>query len=177
MYVVVRTSSDPRALADAARAAVHDVAPSVPVMSMLTMNEHLGGVLARTRWMATLLSAFALFALSLAVTGMFGIIAFSVQQRRSEIGLRIALGAQPSAVARMVAAQGFGWFVLGAAIGLPIALATSRALRGLLYEIAPSDPLTYGIVIAALLVAGVFGAWVPALRATRVDPLDALRAQ
>jgi putative ABC transport system permease protein len=176
MYVLVRTAGDPAVYAAAMRNAAREVASDVPVLRLLTLNEHLSGVLARTRLMALLLGSFAAFALALSVIGVFGIIAFSVEQRRSEIGLRLALGAEPSGVANLVAGTGFAWFALGIGIGLPCAIAASRALRGLLYDIPATDGITYAAVIGTLLVTGALGAWIPARRAANVDPRETLRA-
>jgi ABC-type antimicrobial peptide transport system permease subunit len=123
-----------------------------------------------------LLTAFSCFAFALAVIGVFGIIAWSVEQKRSEIGIRIALGATPSHVANLMAGKGFAIFACGVGIGVPAAVAASRLLRGLLYDIAPTDGLTFGIVIVALLLTGALAAWIPARRAASTDPGDALRS-
>jgi predicted permease len=176
MYLMARTNGDPSLLAPIARNVVRDAAPGVPVTKILTLDEHLASVLARTRILAVLLTAFSCFAFALAVIGVFGIIAWSVEQKRSEIGIRIALGATPSHVANLMAGKGFAIFACGVGIGVPAAVAASRLLRGLLYDIAPTDGLTFGLVIVGLLLTGALAAWIPARRAASTDPGDALRS-
>jgi predicted permease len=177
MYMMARTKGDPVLLAPLVRRAVRDAAPGVPVMRTLTLEEHLADVLARTRLLAMLLTAFAIFAFALAIIGVFGVIAWSVEQRRSEIGIRIALGASPSHVANAVAGTGFAWFALGVGLGVPCAVAATRVLRGLLYDIAPTDGLTYGIAITTILITGAVASYVPARAAARIDPATAMRTE
>ncbi|HEX6694168.1 MAG TPA: ABC transporter permease [Longimicrobiales bacterium] len=177
MYVFVRTTGNPADLAPAIRAAVQEAAPGVPVTTLQTMKHHFADVLARTRLMTLLLGGFAVFALTLAMVGVFGVITFNVEQRRAEIGLRLALGAQPHAVAARIALHGLAWFGIGITVGIPAAFAASRMLQGLLYDIAPTDVTTYACVLVTLAAAGLAGAWLPSRRAASVDPCCTLRSQ
>ena len=177
MYMMARSDSDPSLLAPVIRNAAREAAPGVPVVKMLTLEEHLASVLARTRLLAVLLTSFAIFAFALAIIGVFGVIAWSVEQRRSEIGIRIALGATPTRVANLVAANGFLFFAVGVALGVPAAIVGTKMLRGLLYDISTTDGLTFGIVITGLAVVGALAAYIPARRAAGVDPAEALRRE
>jgi ABC-type antimicrobial peptide transport system permease subunit len=127
------------------------------------------------RFLTTLLGVFAAVALALAAVGVYGVMSYSVAQRTREMGIRIALGAKPGDVRRMVIAQGFSLALGGIGLGLAAALVLSRTLRALLYDVAPRDPLTLGVVSAALALVALVACWIPARRATGADPLRALR--
>ncbi len=139
------------------------------------MSDLVDDQLASRRTQADVLGAFAGLALLLAGLGIYAVISFAVAQRTQEIGIRMALGAQPANVVRMVLGEGVRTMFIGIAIGLVSALALARAVAHLLYGIAPSDPLTFGAVPVILAVVGLLACWIPARRATRVDPLIALR--
>jgi ABC-type antimicrobial peptide transport system permease subunit len=159
------------------REAVHAVDPDVPIENVRTMEEIRSQSLATPRLTATLLTIFAGLALLVTVTGITGVIATSVSQRTSEFGVRMALGARRSRVLAMVLRQGLWLVALGLAIGLIASFAVVRVLQTYLYDTAPTDPLTFVIVAIAFLAAGSLAALGPAWRATRVDPMLALRAE
>jgi putative ABC transport system permease protein len=127
------------------------------------------------RFLSLLLATFAGIALFLAAIGIYGVMAYAVAQRTQEIGVRMALGAQRLHVLRLVFGQGFVLLAIGTAIGLAGAFALTRLMHSLLFEITPTDPLTYSAVVVLLAVVALFACYIPARRATRVDPLVALR--
>jgi predicted permease len=176
MYVVVRTAGDPNALAGAMRRAVAALDPQLPVYNVATMQERVAQSVARPRVTAVLVALFGASALGLAAFGIYGVVAFSVAQRTRELGVRVAVGARPGDVVRLVVRQGMQPAVAGVAVGLVVALAAARLIAGLLFGVGAADPLTFAGV--ALFLAGVALAatWLPARRATRVSPLEALRA-
>jgi len=141
------------------------------------MQSHLdnGIALFFVRFAALLAGIFGLVGLVLATVGIYGVIAYSVSQRTHEIGVRIALGAQRGDVLRMVIGHGLVLAITGATIGLAIALAVTRLMKSLLYEVSTTDPMTFTLVTVALLLVSFVAGWVPAHRATRIDPMAALR--
>jgi putative ABC transport system permease protein len=177
MIVFVRTMRDAATLGDEIRRAVRDVAPQLPVDDMQTMTQRESTATARNRFHAMLLTAFALAALLLAAIGIYGVLSFAVTARTREIGIRIALGAERASMQRLVIGEGLALFVVGGVIGLAGAFAGARVLRTFLFDLTPSDPVTYVAIIVVLGVTAVLASWVPALRASRVDPVIALRAE
>jgi predicted permease len=177
MIVFVRTTKDAAALGDEIRRAVRDVAPQLPVYDMRTMTQRESTATARNRFHAMLLTAFALAALLLAAVGIYGVLSFAVTARTREMGIRIALGAERASVQRLVIGEGLALVAVGVAIGLVGALGAARVLRTFLFDLTPSDPVTYAAIIVVLGVTAVLASWVPALRASRVDPVIALRAE
>jgi putative ABC transport system permease protein len=175
MTILVRTANDPRLIAPAARAALQQLDPELPLAGVATMDQLLADSLSRSRFTMLLLGIFASVALLLAAVGIYGLIAYSVTQRTQELGIRIALGAQRRDVLRLVLAQGTRLTFLGVAIGLFAALALSRLLSTLLFAVSASDPLTFAGVAALLAVVALLACFIPARRATRVDPIVALR--
>ncbi len=175
--VLVRVTGDPVAAASIIREAVRAVDPDVPVENVRTMAEIRDLSLATPRLTAVLLSIFAALALLVTATGITGVIATSVSQRTREFGVRMALGAGRASVLKMVIAQGLVLVALGLAVGMAVSLALVRVLQSYLYATGPSDPLTFVLVSIALLVAGTLAALGPAWRATRADPMLALRAE
>ena len=173
---LVRVTGDPIAAVSIIREAVHAVDPDVPIENVRTMAEIRDRSLATPRLTAMLLSVFAVLALIVTGTGITGVIATSVSQRTREFGVRMALGAGRTSVLTMVLGQGLVLVALGLVIGIAVSLALVRVLQSYLYATEPTDPLTFILVIAALLVAGALAAIGPAWRATRVDPMLALRA-
>jgi ABC-type antimicrobial peptide transport system permease subunit len=139
------------------------------------MDEFLAGPLAQPRLGALLLSALGLAALLLAVIGLYGVTAAAVREETRDIGVRMALGATPARVRREVVGRALAVTAGGAAVGLVTALAATRLLRTILYEVTPTDPLTLAVVLVLLIVGGVVAAYLPARRATRIDPAEALR--
>lgn len=177
MTVLVRTSSDPLALVSAARAELQQLDPELPMAAVATMDQLLADSLSRSRFTMLLLGIFAAVALVLSAVGVYGLIAYSVTQRTQELGIRIALGAQRRDVLRLVLAQGTRLTLLGVAIGILAALAFSRLLATLLFGVSATDPLTFAGVAGLLAFVALAACFIPARRATRVDPIVALRYQ
>ncbi len=173
--LVVRTAGDPLAIAADVRRAVREVDKDQPVTSILSMEQILADSVALPRFRTLLLTLFAALALLLAAVGIYGVMSYTVTQRTHEIGIRMALGAQNTDVLRLVVGQGLKLALLGIAIGLGGAFALTRILTGFLYNVTASDPLTFSLV--SLLLAGValLACYIPARRATKTDPLVALR--
>jgi len=174
-YLALRTSVAPASLAGVVRQEVAALDPELPVFDVKTMQQRLGGSLATARAQALLLSLFALAALALAAVGVYGVTSYSVAQRRREFGIRVALGAQSSSVMRLVLRHGLGLALLGTAVGLAGAASLSRVLAHLLFELSPTDPATFAGAVLGLLATAVLACYLPARRATRVDPAVALR--
>jgi putative ABC transport system permease protein len=172
---VVRTRVDTEVAIAAARAQVHAADKDLALTQVATLEEVVDASMAGARFRTTLLSGFAGIALLLAALGIYGVLAYFVSQRAREIGIRVALGAKPSGVFRMVVRQGMVPVILGAAAGIAVAIPMTTLLRTLLFGVQPIDPPTYAIALTALAGIAVAACAVPALRATRVDPLVALR--
>jgi len=177
MYLLVRSSVDPAGLATGVRSLVAALDPLLPVSRVRTMDELLGQSVAEPRYRTTLLGIFAGVALLLATVGIYGVLSYTVGQRTQEIGIRMALGAQRRDILSVVLREGMALSALGVAIGLAGAAALSRVLSGLLFGVGPMDPATFGAVSGLMLCAAFAACYVPARRATRVDPLVALRAE
>jgi len=148
---------------------------SLPVSAIRTMDDVLSTAQARPRFLTLLLTLFAGVALVLAAVGIYGVISYSVAQRTSEFGIRIALGAAPQDVLSMVLGQGLMLGAVGVVLGAGGALALTRYIRGLLFGISSFDPLTFIVMAAVLTTVTLAACWIPARRATRVDPMIALR--
>jgi putative ABC transport system permease protein len=178
MQVAVRSAGgDPLALVSAVRAAVAAVDRELPMTRVETMDDALAGSISTERLMAWLLFAFAAVALVMAAAGLYGVIAYAVTQRTQEIGIRMALGADPGAVVRLVAVEGMRLTAVGMVAGTVAAALMSRAMRGMLFDVSPADPATYVAVLAIFAATACAALIVPARRALRVDPLVALRAE
>ncbi len=175
MTLVVRTSVPPSSVLSAVRQAVAQIDREQPMGRVVTLEQEFSSVVAQPRLTAWLLGVFAAVALALAAIGAYGVISYSVAQRTHEIGVRMALGAAPSDVRAMVLRQGMGVVLAGTAAGLVASLALARVLRSMLYGVSSNDPATYSVVTALLLLTALLACWIPARRATRVDPLIALR--
>jgi putative ABC transport system permease protein len=173
--VYIRTSVEPGSITAAARRRIHDVGADLPVYDVRTLSSRVADASAQARFSALLLAVFAAAALLLASLGIYGVMAFAVAQRTREIGIRVALGADRVAVLRLIVGQGAGLAVAGLAIGLVCALAATRVLHSLLFGVTPSDPLSFGAVVAILAVAALLAAWVPARQASKLPPAVALR--
>jgi ABC-type antimicrobial peptide transport system permease subunit len=158
------------------RQTVWAVNRSLPITEMQTMSQVYEKSMARTAFTMALLAISGGMALLLAVVGIYAVISYAVAQRTREIGIRLALGAQQGELKMMFVRNGLLWGGIGAAVGLLAAAALSRAMSALLFEISPVDPLTYAVVAAGLLAAAALASYLPARRVTRVDPVDALRA-
>jgi predicted permease len=175
LRIFLRTSSAPAALGADVRRALREIAPRYPMDDMQTMPEITGVATAKARFSALLLGLFAATALSLAVIGIYGVMSLAVAARTREIGIRIALGADGRRVQRLVVSEGMALVSVGAALGLVGALVCTRVLRSLLFELTPTDPFTYVMIVIVLAIAAIAASWIPARRAARVDPIMALR--
>jgi predicted permease len=173
--ILVRTAVNPLTLSHAVEAAVRDADPNIPIGHIRSMEEVLALSLALQRLLMALMSVFAGLALVLAAVGIYGVLSYSVRQRTHEIGIRMAVGAQRSDVLRLVVGQGFRLALVGLGIGAAGALALSRYLSSLLYGVKPTDPVTFGAVSLLLLAVALLAAYIPAYRASKVDPMVALR--
>jgi putative ABC transport system permease protein len=177
MFVAIRAAYDPAALANSVRAQVLAMDRSEPVYAVHTMNEVLATSVEQPRLSLDLLGLFAAVAFVLAAIGVYGVIAFTVSQRKHELGIRMALGAQPWDIRRMVIGQGARLALAGVAIGIAAALYLVRFMAPLLYGVETTDPLTFTIVPILLAAVTLAASWIPAVRATRVNPIETLRHQ
>jgi putative ABC transport system permease protein len=175
MMVAVRVRGDPAAFASRLREEVWAVDPDIPLSNVTTMNRLLSEALAQPRFNAFVLGFFGTTALALAALGIYGVLSTTVAQRTHEIGIRMALGARSAEVVRMVVRQGMRWTLAGLVLGLAGALAATPVFRSLLFGVGPTDPGTYALVGAFLASVALFASYVPARRASRVEPLSALR--
>jgi putative ABC transport system permease protein len=177
---IARTTTDPASLAAALRREIGAVDADLPVYDIRTMNQVIAESVARRRFIVTLLSIFAATALSLSSIGLYGVLSYAVTQRTREVGIRLALGAQPSAVRWLVIKQGMTLAGAGIAIGVGAALALAKLVTGfsgLLYGVKVTDPATFTLIAILLLAVALSACWIPARRATKVDPLISLRCE
>jgi putative ABC transport system permease protein len=172
--VVARTGDDPRLMADPVRKAIWSVDKDQPVWRVLPMQAILERSLAQTRFVLVLLAVFAAVALTLAGVGIYGVLSYAVVQRTPEIGIRMALGAGRPQVVRLIVTQGMWLTALATGIGLVGAVSLSRLMETLLFGVTPRDPATFGAAALVLAVVALTACLLPALRATRVDPLTAI---
>ncbi|HEV3219073.1 MAG TPA: ABC transporter permease [Candidatus Acidoferrales bacterium] len=175
LSIVVRTEGNPMALSSEFRDAVRQIDPGQPIVKMRTMEENISTSVVQPKFRATLLSIFSFLALALAAIGIYGVISYSVKQRTREIGIRMTLGADGLAVLRMILKQGIALALLGVGLGLAGAFGLTRLLENFLFQVKPFDPLTFAGVAGVLIVVSLAACWFPARRATRVDPIVALR--
>ncbi len=177
MMAVVRTESDPAGFTEAIRRTIRSLDAEQPLAQMRTMEEILGETYARQRFSTVLMSGFSIIALLLAAIGIYGMLAYSVNERTREIGVRVALGAQPRSIVSMIVGSGLRLVAGGTVVGIAGALALSGLIKGMLFGIQPTDVLTYVAVALLLASVAIVAAWIPARRAARLDPLNALRAE
>jgi putative ABC transport system permease protein len=177
MAVVLRTAVPPASISQAARRAVHDVDPNLPVSQVRTLEQIVSRSISQPRFYMTLLAAFAALALVLAAIGIFGVLSYAVAQRTREIGIRMALGAQESTVVRLVVREAMLLAAAGVTLGLIAAFFVSHSLEAFLFQTRPTDPLTFAGVATLLAVVALTASYIPARRATQVDPLTALRSE
>jgi putative ABC transport system permease protein len=175
MDLLVQSRIDPSALASGLRGAVYSVDSNQSVAAVVTMNELVSNSIATPRMLLLLLGVFGALAVVLAAVGIYGVIAYSVAQRTREIGIRMALGARRSNVFGMVIGQGVKLAVAGIAIGIPAALGLARLMSSLLYQVSTADAETSSAVVMLVLLVAVAASFVPARRATTVEPMEALR--
>ncbi|HKQ79500.1 MAG TPA: ABC transporter permease [Blastocatellia bacterium] len=177
MTLVVRTASDPAGFASAVRNEVRALDKEQAVFGVAALEELIGASIALRRFLMLLLLSFAAVALSMAAVGIYGVISYAVTQRTREIGIRMALGAQASDVLRLVVGQGLRLVLSGVVIGLVVALGLTRLIKTMLFGVSARDPLTFIVISMLLTVVALLACWIPARRATKVDPLLALRRQ
>jgi putative ABC transport system permease protein len=175
MWMLVRAKEDPARLTGSVRQAVKDIDRTLPAYSITPLSTVLSDSLAERRFSLLLLGFFALLAMFLAAVGLYGIVAYSVRQRTREIGVRLAIGARPGDVLRMVIGGGMKLALLGVAIGLAAAVGLAQLVKSMLFDVTPSDPASYIATAAVLLLVAALASYVPARRAMRVDPLVALQ--
>jgi putative ABC transport system permease protein len=175
LNLAVRTNADPLNVASMVTNSIREVDAEVPLLNIQTMEESVSASLSPQRFTMLLLVAFAGTALLLAAAGIYGVMAYMVTRRTREIGVRMALGAAASDVLRLVIGQGMWTTAIGVAIGIGGAFALTRTMQSLLFEVSTTDPMTLAGVVLLLVAVSVLACWVPARRATKVDPLVALR--
>lgn len=173
----VRTTGDPLAFASSIRQAVHAVDPDTPVTELQTLQSLVGASWSRQRFDAVFYGGFALLALGLAISGIYAVVSFAVAQRTREMGIRLALGARPGSVVRLVVREGVLFPMVGLAVGSALAVGVGGVLRGMLYEVAPTDPRIIGGTATLIVLAAIAACLVPGWRATRVDPGIAMRVE
>ena len=176
-FVAVRTTGDPAAAIPFLREAVAGARPGASVASVMSMDARLSAAVAEPRFYAVLVGGFAALAVFLAALGVYGLLSYTVAQRRGEIAIRMALGAHRGAVLALVMRQGAALVAIGAVVGLAAALAGSRILQAFLFGVAADDPLTFVAASLALIAAAFLACYVPARRATRIAPMEVLRSE
>jgi len=175
MTLIVRTAGDPASLIPSVRNEIRGLNKDVPVFGVHTMTEHIGVQLAADRMVAVLLSVFGGAALLLAAVGVYGVMGYSVVQRTREIGIRIALGAEQRDILKLIIRQGLTLVLIGVGLGLALALAFTRVLKSLLFGVSTTDPFAFAVIALLLIAVALLACYLPARRATKVDPLVALR--
>jgi ABC-type antimicrobial peptide transport system permease subunit len=175
--VIVKASGAGPALVPALRRAVSDVDPVLPIYDVLTLDDRISGALSRPRFNAVLIAGFAGAALLVAALGVYGMLSYSVSSRLREMGVRLALGAAPPRIVRFILAEGLRLAIAGIAIGLVAALAAGRLLRSLVVDVSPSNPWLFGAVAIVMLAVAAVAAFLPARRASAVDPITVLRQE
>jgi putative ABC transport system permease protein len=176
-YLFVRTSGEPTALLPTLRTIVREMDPGLALSRVATMEELMRSDVSGPRDFLLLIAGFAGVAILLAVIGIYGAMSYFVQQQTREIGIRVAIGSRPGTVRRMIVARGMRLAVAGIVVGVAAAFALSRFLTSLLFEVSPTDTATYAAVATGLALTAVLGCFLPALRASRVDPTVALRTE
>ena len=171
----VRTAGDPALLLGTVQREIRDVAPAVDITDVRTGAKLMDQVLWNERIVLAMLGTFGLFALALASVGLYGILAYSVSSRQREIGVRMALGASRSAVLRLVLRQGTTLVCVGAGVGLALSLLIGRIFSRMLFGLSPADPLSLAAACLALILVAMLACWLPALTASRTNPMRALR--
>jgi putative ABC transport system permease protein len=177
LFLAARSGVDPNSLVAAVRGVLRELDPNLPVYDVTTMAESVANQTTRSRFSAWLLSVFGALALALAAVGIYSVMAYAVEQRSREIGVRMAMGARAADVLKMVIGQGMRLALLGVGLGLGAALALTQLMKRLLFGVAAADPLTYGAIALLLTLVALLACWIPARRAAKVDPIIALRCE
>lgn len=177
MALAIRTNTDPASMTSSVRAELRMLDPSLPVFNVHAMQDLIQGSVAQPRFRTFLIGAFAGLALVLATLGLYGVVAYSVSQRTTELGIRMALGAQSGNILQLVVFRAAGLAAIGLGIGLAISLAGSRIIARFLFGVSATDPITLAAACLIILLVAVTASLVPALRAAEVDPAIALRAE
>jgi putative ABC transport system permease protein len=177
MTLVIKTAGDPASIVPAVKRELKELDPDQPMSDVRTMNAVMGATVSRARFNTLLLALFAGLATVLAAVGIFGVMNYSLTMRTREIGLRMALGAEPRKVVLLMLRQGLGLTLIGTAVGLAAALALTRLMSSLLFGVRASDPVTFAAIVLLLMIVSLVACYLPARRAARIDPLIALRAE
>ena len=177
MWILARTRGEPSAIASSVRTIVREIEPATPIATVQTMDEAVAASVASRRFTTSLIAGFALIAVLLAGLGVYGVITYSVNQRQFEMGIRMALGASRSRVVNQVLGEGLWTGAIGAGIGLVLAWGATRLLQATLVDVKPGDPLTLAVVTLVLMSVALLAAWIPARRASAVDPVKTIRAE
>jgi putative ABC transport system permease protein len=177
LYIVVRTNGNPESIQSAVASAVHDLDKGVPVYQVRTMEDYLSQSAAQPRFQTLLLMCFAAIALVLAAMGLYGLLSYMVVQRTLEIGLRMALGAQRADVLTMIVRRGLMLALLGVGLGIAISAILTRLLSSMLFQVKPTDLVTFLTTATLLLLVSIAASSAPAYRAARLDPMKTLREQ
>ncbi len=175
--LLVRTTQDPMLIVDQIRRELRTLDANIPLANVMTMEQLIAGTVARARFAALLFGLFAVLALILATIGIYGVVSYTIARQTHDIGIRIAIGATGSQVIREILRNGLGLALTGCILGVLASLALSRLVSSLLYGVTATDPLTFALVPAGLLLAALLACWLPARRAAKVDPMVALRAE
>jgi predicted permease len=176
MMLAVRATGDPKALVPSVREAIWSVDRNVPLSDLQTMEARVGASLGRPRLLLTLLGGFASVGLLLAVVGVYGVVAYSVAQRRRELGIMVALGAERGRIIRVILTEALVYAAAGLAVGVPTSLAASRVMKNVVWGVSATDPTTYVVIVVGTVATVCAASMMPALRAARVDPVEALKA-
>jgi len=173
--VILRTTGDPSNYTPDLRAAFASIDRNLPLLNVITIHDQISSLISNDELISTLTSLFALIALFLAAIGLYGVISYNVVRRTNEIGIRFALGARPPAVMWMILRESLLLLSIGLALGLPLTLAITRIIRQQLFGLTAMDPASFTIAAAIVITMTIFSAWLPARRATRINPMVALR--
>jgi putative ABC transport system permease protein len=175
--ILIRSSATPSSLGDAARTAIHEISASIPIYEVSTMSERVGQAIEQSRFASWMMAVFAGLALLLASIGLYGVMSYTVRLRTRELGVRIAIGASPGTVAGEVVGEGMLLVAIGIALGIAASLALTRLLSTLLFGVGAMDPPTFAFVALALAFVALLACYLPARRASRIDPVSALRSE
>jgi ABC-type antimicrobial peptide transport system permease subunit len=173
--ILLRTTGDPEKVTADLRAAVASIDPNLPLLKITTIREQVSNLMANDELISTLTSIFSTLALLLAAIGLYGVMSYNVVQRTPEIGVRLALGARVEGVRWMIIRESLLLLAIGVALGLPLTIAGTRGIQNQLFGLSAGDPVTFVISIAVVAGMTLLATWLPATRASRVDPLTALR--